>query len=49
MEIDIHAQQEEFNEEINELLHSNNQINIPQNLEILHLDELPDLSEWRKQ
>ncbi len=50
MEVNVKEQQKRFNEEIAELLKTSekNQLILPQRLDVLHLDELPDLSKWRK-
>ena len=47
METKEKEQKKKFNDEIAKLLQLETNSSIPQKLEVLLLDELPDLSEWR--
>ncbi len=49
MEANEQAKTDEFFKEIRLLLNNGKKIEIPQELEIFKLHNLPDLSEWRKQ
>jgi len=48
MEINEQAQREAFNSELTKILESENLPSVPNRLDITELEELPDLSEWRK-
>ena len=47
MDKDEQRQLDSFQEELIRLLSIQKQPNVPQKLEILRLDALPDLTEWR--
>lgn len=48
METNEQAQREAFNTEFTKILESENLPSVPAQLNLVELDELPDLSEWRK-
>ena len=47
METSEQTQRDHFKNEFKTILESENLPSIPNTLEILHLEELPDLTEWR--